>query len=91
MISYQPSYIVSLIYLSTFGTVIAFIMYLTLIARIGPSPAAYATVMFPVVALFFSNLFEGYRWSMISTVGLLSVIVGNIVVNLDSFKPTKSN
>ncbi len=84
--SYQLSYVSSLIYLSTFGTIVAFVMYLTLVARIGPSQAAYATVLFPIVALFFSSIFEDYRWNIISSIGLLLVITGNIIVNLYRFK-----
>ena len=84
IISYKFSYLGFLIYLSTVGTILAFVIYLTLVARIGPSQAAYATVLFPIVALFFSSEFEGYHLSMYSIIGLMFVILGNIIVNQDN-------
>jgi drug/metabolite transporter (DMT)-like permease len=49
----SPSYILSLLYLAVFGSVIAFGTYLTLIGRMGVDRAAYIGVIFPLVALFF--------------------------------------
>jgi drug/metabolite transporter (DMT)-like permease len=50
---------------------------LSLVGRIGANKAAYATVMFPVVALSLSTVFEGYVWSLSSVAGLLLVLLGN--------------
>ena len=76
----HPSYIGSLLYLAVFGTIIAFWAYLTLVARIGANKAAYATVLFPVVALTLSSVFEDYQWSAASVAGLLLVLAGNVVL-----------
>ncbi|MBO67150.1 MAG: EamA family transporter [Acidiferrobacteraceae bacterium] len=73
-------YIASLLYLSLFGSALAFTWYLTLIGRIGPERAAYATVLMPVVALVISTLFEDYQWSILGAVGVALVITGNIIV-----------
>ena len=73
----RPQYIGSLFYLSIIGTVAGFTAYLSLIGRIGASKAAYATVMFPVVALALSTVFEGYVWSLSSVSGLALVLLGN--------------
>ncbi len=73
-------YIGSLIYLAVFGTVIAFGCYLKLIGRIGADRAAYATMLFPVVALAISTFFEGYQWAAHNIVGMLLVLVGNGLV-----------
>ncbi len=70
-------YVVSLLYLSLAGTSLAFGLYLVLIKRIGPSRAAYTSVLFPVVALMVSTLFEGYRWSVPSFAGLAVLVAGN--------------
>ena len=59
------------------GSVIAFGSYLTLIGRIGPGPAAYATVMFPVVAIIVSVLFEGYQLTLLALAAVGLVVVGN--------------
>ena len=78
-VDFDPSwpYVVSLLYLSLAGTSLAFGLYLVLIKRIGPSRAAYTSVLFPVVALAVSTLFEGYRWSLPSFIGLAVLVAGN--------------
>jgi hypothetical protein len=37
--------------------------YLTLLGSIGADRAAYASVVFPIVALGLSTLFEGFQWT----------------------------
>lgn len=78
-VAFDPSwpYVVSLLYLSLAGTSLAFGLYLVLIKRIGPSRAAYTSVLFPVVALMVSTFFEGYRWSVPSFMGLAVLVAGN--------------
>lgn len=73
-------YVASLVYLSVFGSIIAFGAYLTLIGRIGADRAAYATVLFPLVALLISSLFEGYVWTPPALLGILLVLLGNVLV-----------
>ena len=75
-----PTYIGSLVYLALFGSIIAFGAYLTLLGRIGADRAAYASLLFPLVALGISTLFEGYRWSAPALVGVLLVLAGNFLV-----------
>lgn len=70
-------YVLSLLYLSLAGTALAFGLYLALIRRIGASRAAYTSVLFPVVALVVSTLFEGYRWSLPAVIGLAVLVAGN--------------
>ena len=74
------SYIGSLIYLSLFGSVVAFGCYLSLIGLIGPDKAAYGPLVNPVMALILSSIFEGYRWSVGGVFGLLFIILGNFFV-----------
>ena len=76
----QPLYIGSLLYLAVPGSILAFTVYLTLVERIGANKAAYATVMFPVVALTLSSVFEGYDWQTLSIIGLALVLLGNVVL-----------
>lgn len=73
-------YLAALVYLAVFGSVVGFTTYLELVARIGPSRAAYATVLFPIVALTLSTVFEGYRWSALAVVGLIFCLAGNVVM-----------
>lgn len=75
----SSSYTISLLYLALFGTVIAFGTYMTLLGRIGADRAAYATVLFPVVALGISTFFEQYHWTLLSLLGVLLVLSGNVL------------
>jgi len=77
---FSVSYVTSLIYLSIFGSVIAFATYLTLLERIGAHKASYATIMFPAVAVLISSVFENFQWSTYTVFGFLLVVLGNIVV-----------
>jgi drug/metabolite transporter (DMT)-like permease len=80
--NYDPaaSYSLSLIYLSVFGSILAFGSYLTLVGRIGADRAAYAAVLFPVIALGLSTLFEGYQWTPRAVFGFALVLLGNYIV-----------
>jgi drug/metabolite transporter (DMT)-like permease len=73
-------YLWALLYLAVFGSAVAFTTYLILVQRIGSARAAYSTVLFPVVALTLSTLFEGYRWTPLGAVGLALCLVGNAVM-----------
>ncbi|MES9887511.1 MAG: EamA family transporter, partial [Candidatus Sedimenticola sp. 6PFRAG1] len=73
-------YTSSLLYLALFGSVFAFGSYLTLVGRIGPEKAAYATVLFPLVALLISTLFEDYEWTLVAAFGVILVVAGNVLI-----------
>jgi drug/metabolite transporter (DMT)-like permease len=76
-LDYSQEYLLSLIYLSFFATVLAFWAYISLIGRIGADRAAYTTLVFPVVALLIASVIEDYRWTLWSLLGLLLVLGGN--------------
>lgn len=80
--SFDPSlgYVGSLLYLALFGSVIAFGSYLTLLGRIGADRAAYVTVLFPVIALTLSALFEGLELNWPQFAGVALVLLGNAIV-----------
>jgi drug/metabolite transporter (DMT)-like permease len=75
----SPSYIGSLVYLAMFGSVLAFGFYLTLLARIGADRAAYAAVLFPVVALIISTVLEDYKWTPTALAGVALILAGNVL------------
>lgn len=76
----SPSYLGALVYLAVFGSVVGFGTYFALVGRIGAGPAAYATLLFPVVALGISTLVEDYRWTPLALTGLVTILVGNAVM-----------
>ena len=73
-------YLGSLFYLAIFGSVIAFGAYFTLVGRIGASQAAYSTLLFPLVALSLSTVYEGYVWHSNAIIGLIMILLGNLVM-----------
>jgi len=73
-------YLGSLFYLAIFGSVIAFGAYFTLVGRIGASQAAYSTLLFPLVALSLSTIYEGYVWHSNAVIGLCMILLGNLVM-----------
>ena len=82
----SPLYVGALVFLAVFASVIGFGCYLTLIGRVGADRAAYVSVVFPVVALGLSTLFEGFVWTPLAFLGVFLILVGNIVVLARSAK-----
>jgi len=72
-------YLGPMLYLTFFGSIIAFGCYMLLIGRIGAEYAAYVTLLMPVIALMLSTFFEAYHWSMSSGLGVMIVLIGNLV------------
>lgn len=73
-------YLGSLIYLSIFGSIIAFGCYLALVGNIGADRAAYATLLFPLVALVISTIWEGYHWTGSALLGVGLILCGNLLM-----------
>jgi drug/metabolite transporter (DMT)-like permease len=77
---WSAGYVISLAYLTVFGSIVAFGAYLTLLGRIGAHRAGYAMVLFPVVALILSMLFEGLKLNATTVLGTALVLAGNLFV-----------
>jgi drug/metabolite transporter (DMT)-like permease len=87
-VEWTPTYLLSLSYLVVFGSVIAFGAYLTLLGRIGPGRVAYATVLFPVIALLMSMWLENYEPNEDALIAIAAILVGNWIA-LTGAKPVK--
>ena len=74
------SYISSLLYLSIFGSIFAFVSYLKLLEKVGPGRAGYVGVVMPVLALIISTIFEKLEWQIDLIIGLPILIIGAILV-----------
>jgi drug/metabolite transporter (DMT)-like permease len=85
----SAGYVISLVYLAVFGSVVAFGAYLTLVGRIGVERAGYIAVVFPLVALALSMAFEGLGLTPVGLLGVLLVAAGNALV-LSRRKPAPS-
>ena len=73
-------YLGPMLYLTVFGSVVAFGCYMLLIGRIGADFAAYVMLLMPVVALVISTFFEEYQWSVSAIVGVVVVLLGNLII-----------
>jgi drug/metabolite transporter (DMT)-like permease len=86
----SQSYVLSLLYLAIFGSIIAFGAFMTLIGNIGASKAAYVSLVAPVIALTISTFLEDYTWTTISLSGAVMILVGNMVALRSSKKKEKA-
>jgi drug/metabolite transporter (DMT)-like permease len=80
-------YVASLLYLSLFGSVAVFVLYFTVIERIGAERASYATVMIPLVALAVSTVAEDYRWPALALLGVPLALAGNALILTGGRRP----
>ena len=75
-----PGYIGSLLYLSVFGSVIAFLIYFTVARSRGYTLASYIGALTPPIALMISTLFEGARFGLTAWLGVALVIGGQVLI-----------
>ena len=78
--SMTTQYVGSLMYLAIPASVLGFTCYLMLVDKLGASNAAYILVLTPIVALSASAIYENYQWTSYSTLGLVLVILGNVLI-----------
>ena len=77
---WSMGYVGPMLYLTIFGSIVAFGCYMLLINRIGAEYAAYVTLLMPIIALILSTLFEGYHWNANALAGVAMVIGGNLII-----------
>jgi drug/metabolite transporter (DMT)-like permease len=71
------NYVLGLLHLSIFGSVVAFICYFTLINRIGSNKAVYIGVITPVISVLLSIRLEHYRPGLAEWLGM-AVCLGSV-------------
>lgn len=79
-LNYDPVFLGALAYLAAIASVLAFLTYLSLVKREGPARAAYATVLFPIVAMVVSTFLEAFEWTPLAFVGLVLALAGTMLV-----------
>ena len=82
------SYILSFLYLSIIGSVVAFYLYLKLLENIGSARAGYIGVIMPIIALIISTIFEGLQWTNNLIIGLPVLIFGCVLILNQKSKKT---
>ena len=89
VIETRPAYWIGLVYLGLFASALAFPLYFAVMRQIGPGKAAYSSVLVPILAMVFSTIFEGYRWSTLAVAGGVIAFAG-LVIALRSRAATTS-
>ena len=74
------TYVGSLLYLSVFGSVIAFGLYFTIARMIGYAMASYISALTPLIAMLVSVLFEGARFGWPALLALLLILSGQALL-----------
>ena len=79
-IDWSIGYLAPMLYLTVFGSIVAFGCYMLLIGRIGADYAAYAMLLMPIIALMLSTFFEDYQWTVSAVIGVTIVLSGNLII-----------
>ena len=74
------AYLASLLYLSVFGSVVAFVIYFTIARSRGYALASYISALTPPIAMLVSVLFEGARFGWPALAGLGLVLAGQALL-----------
>lgn len=72
----RPGYWLGVLYLAIAGSVVTFPLYFRLIQRLGAGPAAYTSLLIPILAMGISTAVEGYRWTPLAICGVLLALGG---------------
>ncbi|MEO9900787.1 DMT family transporter [Nisaea sp.] len=73
-------YVGSLLYLGIAASCLAFLMFFSLVTRIGPGRAAYIFTVVPVIALLISTVMEGVELTAVIVGGTAMILTGNVLV-----------
>jgi drug/metabolite transporter (DMT)-like permease len=75
----RPQYLAGILFLGVAASAVAFGLYFDLIRSIGPAEAAWTGVPIPIIAMGFSTVLEGYRWTPLAAGGAMLALVGLVV------------
>lgn len=72
----SPPYVLSLLYLTLIGSVVAFLLYFRVARSRGYTTASYIMALTPLIAMAMSTVFEGKRWGVTGLGGVALVLLG---------------
>lgn len=75
-----PGYLISLLYLSVLGSVVAFAIYFWVARNRGYALASYISALTPPIAMLVSVLFENARFGWVALAGLALVLAGQVLL-----------
>jgi len=73
---HRPGYWLGGLYLALPASVLTFSLYYPVVRKIGPAKAAYSSVLVPIIAMGFSTVLEGYRWTPVAVAGAVLALSG---------------
>jgi drug/metabolite transporter (DMT)-like permease len=76
VVEYRIGYWLGLVYLGLFASALSFALYFKILREVGPGRAAYSSLLVPIIAMIFSTLFEGYRWTTLAAAGCALALFG---------------
>lgn len=76
VLSTRPTYWAGVLYLGVFASALAFNLYFPVVRKIGPGKAAYSSALVPIIAMAFSTILEGFRWTPLAIAGAVLTIAG---------------
>ncbi len=79
VIDMRPGYIAGVLYLGIAASAVTFPLYFGIIRAVGPGPAAWSSVLIPIIAMGISTVFEDYHWSTLAIAGAVLAIAGLII------------
>ncbi len=88
VIELRAAYLIGILYLGVVASALAFTLYFGVLRIIGTAKAAYSGVIIPVIAMMLSTLFEGYRWSVLASIGAACAMAG-LVIALKASRPSR--
>lgn len=77
----RAPYVLSLLYLSIIGSVVAFLLYFGLARRRGFASASYISALTPPVAMVVSTLFEAKTWTISAFAGVIVIVAGQWLIS----------
>ncbi|AQR63449.1 hypothetical protein BZG35_09120 [Brevundimonas sp. LM2] len=77
----SPGYLISLVYLSVLGSVVAFVTYFAVAKARGYALASYISALTPPIAMLVSVLFEDARFGWSAAAGLALVLGGQALLS----------
>jgi drug/metabolite transporter (DMT)-like permease len=88
VVEWRLGYILGIGYLGVIASAVAFSLYFRTIRDIGAAKAAYSSVLIPVLAMGYSTVLEGFRWTLLAAGGSAVALIG-MVVALSSRRPSR--
>jgi drug/metabolite transporter (DMT)-like permease len=79
VIEYSFVYLAGLVYLGLAASALAFTFYFAIIREVGPGPAAYTSLLIPIIAMILSTIFEGYVWTPLAWAGAVLALAGLVI------------